>query len=478
MTAISIKHQYDSDKLDREIHLNNLQTLLEKVQSPTTLAINGAWGSGKTTFIKLLRAKLDKKIDATSIKNLDKEGEISLYFSAWENDNLSNPFVGFLAEIDKQIQIINTSPKWKGYLKNTSNIISNVLDIAKNAQSPSGVDNNNVLKNVINKYDEYHQSIDYFKKNLEGVIKRSGQDSKIYIFVDELDYCRPNYAIELLGTIKHLFDIEGIIFILAINEEQLCLNIKTLYGNEFEAKTYLRRFIDYKYNLPNPCTYFEFIKHNLEQKILDIPNKEQEISELSNLLNEIIQSKSDEKIRITLRDIEQIIGQFSISLLYLKEKTIIEFNQDFTYVSPYQVLLVELCIENKYFDISTNIVDNYAIFFIRSISNSSQYANSDLDKAKRKLPNQNESWYKHYSDYSGNIFNHNIYDIDYIFNHISKDCTDCNINILKSINLLHILSQKHKLSNSPNLFIEVINQYKKLYQEIKNSISLASDIET
>ena len=70
--------------------------------------------------------------------------------------------------------------------------------------------------------------------------------------IDELDRCRPSYAVELLEVAKHLFEVEHIVFVLAINRAQLAHSIRALYGIGFDADGYLRRFVDVDFVLPEP----------------------------------------------------------------------------------------------------------------------------------------------------------------------------------------------------------------------------------
>lgn len=74
----------------------------------------------------------------------------------------------------------------------------------------------------------------------------------IIIVIDELDRCRPTYAIRLLEEIKHLFDVPGIVFVLAIHTEQLAHSVSGVYGSNFDGRAYLRRFIDRRYSLEEP----------------------------------------------------------------------------------------------------------------------------------------------------------------------------------------------------------------------------------
>ena len=74
----------------------------------------------------------------------------------------------------------------------------------------------------------------------------------LIVMIDELDRCRPSYAVELLKVAKHLFDVDKAVFVLAVNRDELTHSINALYGNDFDATGYLRRFVDIDFQLPNP----------------------------------------------------------------------------------------------------------------------------------------------------------------------------------------------------------------------------------
>jgi hypothetical protein len=69
-------------------------------------------------------------------------------------------------------------------------------------------------------------------------------------FVDELDRCRPTFAVELLERVKHLFDAPNVVFVLALDKRQLSTSLSAVYGQGFDAEEYLRRFIDLEFKLP------------------------------------------------------------------------------------------------------------------------------------------------------------------------------------------------------------------------------------
>jgi hypothetical protein len=101
--------------------------------------------------------------------------------------------------------------------------------------------------------------MEQFKKALAELVaeidKSQTYKLPLIVFVDELDRCRPLYAIELLEEIKHLFDAHGVCFVVATDTRQLCSSIKAVYGAEFDAERYLHRFFSQDYTLPDPDYY-------------------------------------------------------------------------------------------------------------------------------------------------------------------------------------------------------------------------------
>ena len=72
------------------------------------------------------------------------------------------------------------------------------------------------------------------------------------VFIDELDRCKPDYAIRLLERIKHYFGNERITFVFSLNMDELQHTIRKFYGNDFDACRYLERFFDFRIELPKP----------------------------------------------------------------------------------------------------------------------------------------------------------------------------------------------------------------------------------
>lgn len=107
------------------------------------------------------------------------------------------------------------------------------------------------------------------KQILDEIISENAH--KLIIFIDELDRCRPNFAIETLERIKHYFDDERIIFVVSVNKEQLVHTVSKFYGNSFDSTAYLNKFFDINIYLPEIPQYSNnnnILQVNPEQQYL------------------------------------------------------------------------------------------------------------------------------------------------------------------------------------------------------------------
>ncbi|WP_339492276.1 KAP family P-loop NTPase fold protein [Pseudomonas sp. EA_15y_Pfl2_R67] len=248
---------FENDKLKRKESIKNLSLLLRNVSSPLVLSVNAPWGAGKTTYLKMLHEDL-KTNDGKSI-----------YFSAWETDFAVDPLLAFLGEMNFAISSYYSGDSkknraWKKAKEAGAHILrrgipvgvklatAGLIDAEKLIEDEAGKFTEALSKDVISSYSKNKEAITVFKKSVKEVLKNSeGDTEKLFIFVDELDRCRPTYAIELLERIKHLLDIEGLVFILALDKSQLAHSVNAVYGSEFDAAGYLKRFIDIEFSLPS-----------------------------------------------------------------------------------------------------------------------------------------------------------------------------------------------------------------------------------
>ena len=107
----------------------------------------------------------------------------------------------------------------------------------------------------LSRHSEARTSVKRFRKviqDMAAALSEENGNRPLMVMIDELDRCRPSYAVELLEVAKHLFSVDHIVFVLAVNCDQLAHSVKALYGNDFDAEGYLRRFFDVDFQLPEP----------------------------------------------------------------------------------------------------------------------------------------------------------------------------------------------------------------------------------
>lgn len=254
---------------------------------PLALALDGRWGSGKTFFVERWTQQL--------INN----NRFVITFNAWQHDRAPEPSLALISELRRQLQdlsqrtipsiLVNNSIDEKlkltvssakkaikpmlatvvsGLLKRTigSSFSDFTAAISDEEQEPTYKDNTEILEKALDIYFdkmladyELHQaSIARFQDDLtnlaDTVSKVKTADNQpigpIIIIIDELDRCRPDFAVQLLEGIKHLFSVKNVCFIFATNLTQLSASIQAVYGANFSGREYLGRFFDRELTLP------------------------------------------------------------------------------------------------------------------------------------------------------------------------------------------------------------------------------------
>ena len=147
----------------------------------------------------------------------------------------------------------------------------------------------------------------------------------LVIAIDELDRCRPSYAVELLEIAKHFFSVDNIVFVLAIDKAQLSHAIKAVYGNDFDASGYLRRFIDLDFQLPKPEQTDFTEQALLDANILNLLEQFQ-LDYIS--LNSVVRGILSNFLNLSplsLRQIQQAIFRLGLVLTSTKPGTPLSF---------------------------------------------------------------------------------------------------------------------------------------------------------
>lgn len=273
---IPSSNPFQNDVLDRRKMVEFIAKFIEKVDGPFVLTLDSPWGTGKTTIVKMLEVVLKNK------------KYCCIYFNAWQIDYVTDPLVALVSAID-QLKTENTKnaslfKKHVGKVKKVTTLIAKrtavtaakaitlgSLDLDVEIENAVSELSKDSLNDIVDAFQKERTLLEKFRTELESAVnslKTADKEPKLIFFIDEIDRCRPSFAIELLERIKHLFDVPNIIFVLSMDKAQLQSGISAVYGHDINSLEYLRRFIDLEYSIPQPKTKL-FVEHLLHSFGLD-----------------------------------------------------------------------------------------------------------------------------------------------------------------------------------------------------------------
>ena len=187
-------------------------------------------------------------------RDLELQGFRAIYFNAWEDDFCDDPLlaiIGQLADYFKKGRLRTIAGK---IVKTARPLLGNALPSM--VSTAAGIPINTAQqgqsdKDYLKEYRNQRGTKDKLKDQLAQLSERVASETghPLVFIIDELDRCRPTFAIELLERVKHIFDVSNMVFVLGINRDELCSSLQSIYGS-IDADVYLRRFFDMEFNLP------------------------------------------------------------------------------------------------------------------------------------------------------------------------------------------------------------------------------------
>ncbi|RAA04933.1 hypothetical protein DOT66_23640 [Ralstonia pseudosolanacearum] len=250
---------FEGDLLNRAALALRLTNYVDRLRCGAVLAIDAQWGEGKSWFARHWAALLRQ------------DGHRVGFVDAFQQDYVEDPFLLLAAEI-RRLCAGNASVR-KRFVDKAAGVGSALLPVATKA----AINLAGKLAGTTDLTDEFAEAIKtgsktggdaaqaWVKRKLEDHAKEQGSvkafreelirfagasDKPVVVFVDELDRCRPAFAVRLVERIKHFFDVPNLVFVLVMNREQLEKAIKGVYGAETDAATYLGKFLHLSLRLP------------------------------------------------------------------------------------------------------------------------------------------------------------------------------------------------------------------------------------
>lgn len=249
------------DIFNRKPFGETLLNLIQNTEDELVLALDAPWGEGKSTFIRMWQGLLKEK-DVPHV-----------YFDAFENDYQADPFLAISSQIyslidegDEEnhkefkekatsaLKVVGRAGLRIGIKALTAGVLDetvlkdtgNINDASK--ETSDLVDN--YISKRLSQANKDKESLKSFKEYLTQLGEKLGGDNHVVFIIDELDRCKPKYALSLIESIKHLFSVPNIIFLLVMNREQLEEAVRCEYGRGVDAPRYLQKFVSIWTSLP------------------------------------------------------------------------------------------------------------------------------------------------------------------------------------------------------------------------------------
>jgi hypothetical protein len=299
-------------------YAKNFTNLILNTDDPLVVGFSGEWGTGKTTFIKMWRGMLKHEVQVPSI-----------YFDAFQNDYISDAFLAIAGELYSALD--QGEQKKEKFRKKIAPVVrtlglaslglgikavtSGFIDINASETMAEAVKDSaeHIFKKQLDTLSDEKSAITDFRKFLKEKSTELFQGKKLIFIIDELDRCKPTFALDLLEKIKHIFSVQNIVFVLVMNQTQMQKIICTRYGGTDQgANLYLQKFIHIWASLPK--TYPDsFDQHKYQKRYL-----EHCLKKMGYRFNNInspaiyIFDKLIEHYDMSFRDIERALTNFAI----------------------------------------------------------------------------------------------------------------------------------------------------------------------
>lgn len=240
------------DEYQRKPIAEKIIRLLESGAKISPLVIDGHWGAGKTEFCKKL-------------VHLIEDAETNLrpiYVDAFKADHADEPLMTLMAAVLKALPEADRKPLIKkalpairfgaktllkagvswGLKQDAADVVEDFKDEIKSAGEE-------VINHAVESLLANHVTAEENINTLQKALAELAAVKPIVVFIDELDRCRPDFAINMLENIKHVFDVENVQLVLVTNFDQLRSSINHCYGNGLDAQRYLDKFVQFSLSL-------------------------------------------------------------------------------------------------------------------------------------------------------------------------------------------------------------------------------------
>lgn len=280
----------EEDYLRIEKYAISLSKFIQQSDTPITVGLQGEWGTGKTSLMSLLLEQFNDEANRNEIA--------SSWVNTWEYSMFKGAKETTPSVLKGMLDKLKDSCKERGVwtlkddAKSTFNKAGKFLSGIANqvVANKTGI---NVKDAVDSNSESYVAEIAEVKKMISGLIQELINDEKnpvkkVVFFVDDLDRILPSDAVEVLESLKNIFDIPNCVFILAIDYDVVVKGLESKFGpktkeNEREFRSFFDKIIQVPFTMPvGAYDISSFLKNKLAE--LNVEINDEEVSQITKIV--------------------------------------------------------------------------------------------------------------------------------------------------------------------------------------------------
>ena len=267
------ENPFANDLFLRRPVADRLTGLVERMTEGGVIALDAPWGEGKTWFGR------------NWVADLASRGFPTVMIDAFGQDYTDDPFMMVCSEILPAISDDSARQKVEAagrklagalvpaaakallnlggrVLLGSSEITEDFKKLAEEMEQAGAKALEVSLSKRLSDHADGRRNVEGFANALREYA--SGLEKPMVVVIDELDRCRPDFAVRAVERVKHFFDVPKVVFVLLLNRSQIEAGVRGLYGQDVDAASYLGKFVHFWLKLPKAvCSSRHGNDHNL-----------------------------------------------------------------------------------------------------------------------------------------------------------------------------------------------------------------------
>jgi hypothetical protein len=225
----------NEDSLGREQYANAFARIIQEAETPLVIGLYGDWGSGKTSLMHMI----DARLDGTPFK--------TVWFDAWQHQHDDNPAVALAHTLVDELEL---GEEGKKLLAVISLAFGSML--LKATTSLSVDDISKFGERVEAERFQVRDARSRLRNHFESLVSRAlAKEERLVLFIDDLDRCSPDTALALLEALKLYLDFANCVFVIGADRLSLEAAVATRYGDRAVGNSrYLDKVVQLPFSIP------------------------------------------------------------------------------------------------------------------------------------------------------------------------------------------------------------------------------------